>query len=90
MSLTAAHCAKTLIMASASGNAILRQCTRLLLPGLVECLAKAAASSDEAAPPERVITTVGEIHKALSALFLSLGEDLRKSIISLQVSFPHS
>ncbi|KAI0717727.1 ARM repeat-containing protein [Cerioporus squamosus] len=77
VSLTAAHCAKTLIMASTSGNPILRQCTRLLLPGLMECLAKAAASSDEASPPERVMVTVGEIHKALTALFMSLGEDLR-------------
>ncbi|PIL25912.1 hypothetical protein GSI_11665 [Ganoderma sinense ZZ0214-1] len=77
LSLTAAHCAKTLIMASTSGNPILRQCTRLLLPGLVECLAKAATSSDETSPPERVMATVGEINKAFSALFLSLPEDLR-------------
>ncbi|TBU59882.1 clathrin-coated vesicle protein [Dichomitus squalens] len=77
LSLTAAHCAKTLIMASTSGNPILRQCTRLLLPGLVECLAKAAASSDEASPPDRVMATVGEINKALSALLLSLSEELR-------------
>lgn len=69
-------------MASTSGNPILRQCTRLLLPGLVECLAKAAASSDEASPPERVMATVGEINKALSALFLSLSEDLR--------TYPHT
>ena len=67
-------------MASASGNTILRQCTRLLLPGLVECLAKAAASSDEPSPPERVMAIVGEINKALSALFLALGEDLREYI----------
>ena len=66
-------------MASTSGNPILRQCTRLLLPGLVECLAKAAASSDEASPPEHVMATVGEINKAFSALFLSLSEDLRTS-----------
>ena len=81
MSLTAAHCAKTLIMASTSGNPILRQCTRLLLPGLVERLAKAAALSDETSPPERVLATVGEINKALSALFLSLGEDLREFLV---------
>ncbi|KAH9922323.1 clathrin-coated vesicle protein [Epithele typhae] len=77
VSLTAAHCAKTLIMTSTSGNPILRQCTRLLIPGLVECLARAAGSSDEASPPERVMATVGEINKAFSALFLSLGEDTR-------------
>ncbi|KAI0742742.1 clathrin-coated vesicle protein [Daedaleopsis nitida] len=77
VSLTAAHCAKTLVMASTSGNPVLRQCARLLLPGLVECLAKAAASSDEPNPPERMLATVGEINKALSALFMSLTEELR-------------
>ncbi|KAI8972549.1 ARM repeat-containing protein [Trametes punicea] len=77
LSLTAAHCAKTLIIASTTGNPILKQCTRLLLPGLVECLAKAAASSDDATPSDQVLATVGEINKALSALFLSLSEDIR-------------
>ncbi|KAM5530811.1 hypothetical protein V8D89_015522, partial [Ganoderma adspersum] len=85
LSLTAAHCAKTLIMASTSGNPILRQCARLLLPGLVECLAKAAASSDEASPSERVMATVGEINKALSALFLSLSEDLRPRALGVMM-----
>ncbi|KAI0668842.1 ARM repeat-containing protein [Trametes maxima] len=77
LSLTAAHCAKTLLMASTSGNPVLKQCARLLLPGLVECLAKAAAWSDDATPPEQALAAVGEIHKALSALFLSLPEDIR-------------
>ncbi|KAI0830170.1 ARM repeat-containing protein [Trametes gibbosa] len=77
LSLTAAHCAKTLIMASITGNPILKQCTRLLLPGLVECLAKAAASSDDATPSEKVLATVNEIHKATSALFQSVPEELR-------------
>ncbi|KAJ8482572.1 hypothetical protein ONZ51_g5279 [Trametes cubensis] len=77
LSLTAAHCAKTLLMASTTGNPILKQCTRLLLPGLIECLAKAAASSDDATPSEQVLATVSEINKALSALFLSLPEDIR-------------
>ncbi|KAI0776806.1 ARM repeat-containing protein [Trametes elegans] len=77
LSLTAAHCAKTLIMASTSGNPVLKQCTRLLLPGLVECLAKAAASSDDAAPPEQVLAAVSEINKALFALFQSIPEDIR-------------
>ncbi|KAI1790592.1 clathrin-coated vesicle protein [Ganoderma leucocontextum] len=85
LSLTAAHCAKTLIMTSTSGNPILRQCTRLLLPGLVECLAKAAASSDEASPPELVMATVGEINKALSTLFLSLSEDLRPRALGVMM-----
>ncbi|OSD03664.1 ARM repeat-containing protein [Trametes coccinea BRFM310] len=77
LSLTAAHCAKTLIMASTTGNPLLKQCTRHLLPGLVECLAKVAALSDDDKPSEHVLATVGEINKALSALFLALSEDIR-------------
>lgn len=75
ISLSAAHCAKTLILASTAGNAVLRQCSRLLLPGMVECLAKIAACVDEL--PEKHLTTVGEIYKAFSVLFGSLAEDLR-------------
>ena len=81
-------------MASTSGNPILRQCARLLLPGLVECLAKAAASSDEASPPERVTATVGEINKAFSSLFLSISEELRMCSlfrdIGVSVDHPHA
>lgn len=84
--MTAAHCAKTLITASASGNPVLKQCTRLLLPGLVECLAKGAASSDDASPSEQVLATVSEIHKALSALFQSLPEDIREFIRLIKVT----
>ena len=69
MSLTAAHCAKTLIMASVSGSSILRQCAKFLLPGMIECLAKLAAASDEEPNAEQRIAIMGEIHKAISVLF---------------------
>ncbi|KAF7335364.1 Clathrin-coated vesicle protein [Mycena sanguinolenta] len=42
MSLPAAHCAKTLIVASTAGNALLQQCARMLIPGLIEYIAKMA------------------------------------------------
>jgi len=77
ISLTAAHCAKTLVLASTSGNAALRQCARLLLPGMVECLAKIAASSDDDATSDQYMATMAEIYKAFSALFLSFAEELR-------------
>ncbi|OCH91331.1 clathrin-coated vesicle protein [Obba rivulosa] len=77
MSLTAAHCAKTLMMASTSGSPALRQCTRLLLPGMIERLAKIAASSDDDTGAEQNLATLSEIYRAFNAMFFSLPEDLR-------------
>ncbi|OBZ74420.1 HEAT repeat-containing protein 5B [Grifola frondosa] len=76
MSLTAAQCARTLIMASTSGNSTLRICTRQLLPGMIECLADIAASIDDIHPKEQHPAIVTEIYKAFTALFFSVGEDL--------------
>ncbi|CCM02125.1 uncharacterized protein FIBRA_04202 [Fibroporia radiculosa] len=75
ISLTAAHCAKTLILAAISGNSALDQCARLLLPGMIECLAKIAAADNNAS--DQQLATVGEILKAFAALFSSLPEELR-------------
>lgn len=78
ISLTAAHCAKTLILASTSGNVVLRHCAKLLLPGMVECLAKIAASVGNDASDAQ-LAMADEIFKALAALFSSLSEELRES-----------
>jgi len=80
MALTAAHCTKTLIVASTSGNAALRQCSRLLLPGMVECLINLAASSAET---EQQLAVVGEIFKAFSTLVSSLSDDLRARALGI-------
>ncbi|KAH9916212.1 clathrin-coated vesicle protein [Fomitopsis serialis] len=81
-SLTAAHCAKTLILASTSGNAVLRHCARLLLPGMVECLAKIAASvADDATDSQ--LAMADEIFKALTALLSSLPEELRSRALGV-------
>ena len=53
--MTAAHCAKTLVTASALGSPALQHCARLLLPGIIECVARVAALD-------------GETLRALSAL----------------------
>lgn len=66
-------------MASASGSGALRQCTKFLLPGMIECLAKLAATSDEDVAAERNIATAAEINKAFSALFTYVPEDSRMS-----------
>lgn len=78
ISLTAAHCTKTLILASTSGNVVLRHCAKLLLPGMVECLAKIAASVGNDASDAQ-LAMADEIFKALAALFSSLSEELRES-----------
>jgi len=80
MALTAAHCAKTLITASASGSVMLRQCTKTLLPGMVEYVAKVAGMAGEEAALQSHLPAVGEIIKAFGTLFTTIPEDLRESL----------
>jgi hypothetical protein len=78
MASTAAHCAKTLITASASGSVVLRQCIRMLLPGMVEYVAKVAGMEADEAAVQSHLPAVGEIIKAFGTLFASIAEDLRE------------
>jgi len=78
MALTAAHCAKTLIAASASGSVMLRQCIRMLLPGVVEYVAKVAGMAADEAAVQSHLPAVGEIIRAFDTLFTSIAEDLRE------------
>lgn len=75
--MTAAHCAKTLMVASTSGNAVLRQCPKLLMPGMIEFIAKSASSADDDQVSEARTTALGEVWKAISVLFSSIVEDSR-------------
>ena len=77
MSITAAHCAKTLIIASTHGSPALRQCTKLLLPGMIECLAKIAAT-EPSETYDMQIQIAGEIFKAFSTLFTSTADEHSK------------
>lgn len=74
LAVIAAHCAKTLIMASTSGLPALQHVTRLLLPGMIDCVAQIAAMDDEASYDRRS-QIIGEIWKAFSALFTSTAEE---------------
>jgi hypothetical protein len=74
ISLTAAHCAKTLIVASLAGNPILRQCVRLLIPGLVQFIAKMTPYVHENQLTEVQLAAIGEIWKAF-ATFLGATPD---------------
>lgn len=78
MSLTAAQCARTLIIASASGNQALRQCTKLLLPGLIEFTAKVSPSVLDNTITENLLAALGEVWKAFSGFLTSVPEDLSK------------
>ena len=76
MALTAAHCAKTLVIASAMGSPALTHCARLLVPGMIECSARMAALEGE--PSETCVQIVAEIWKAFAALFTSASEEHSK------------
>lgn len=78
MAATAAHCAKTLITTSASGSVMLRQCIRMLLPGMVEYVAKVAGMVADEAAVESHLPAVGEIIKAFGTLFTNIAEGLRE------------
>ncbi|THH07979.1 hypothetical protein EW145_g3009 [Phellinidium pouzarii] len=77
VSLTAAHCAKTIILAGASGNAMLRHCTKLLFPGLIEYIASVAALADDLLAQDAHMKGIDEILKAFSAFFSSTPEEFR-------------
>lgn len=76
--MTAAHCAKTIVMAGASGNTVLKYCTKLLLPGMVEYTASVAALADDIPAQDGQLKGLEEILKAFSAFFTSTPDDLRK------------
>ncbi|KAI0277285.1 clathrin-coated vesicle protein [Russula aff. rugulosa BPL654] len=83
MAATAAHCAKTLITASASGSVMLRQCIRMLLPGMVEYVAKVAGMVADEAAVQSHLPAVGEIIKAFGTLFTNIAEELRVRVLGI-------
>ncbi|KAJ6450153.1 clathrin-coated vesicle protein [Mycena sanguinolenta] len=83
MSLPAAHCAKTLIVASTSGNALLQQCARMLIPGLIEYIAKMAPLVSDGSITEPHAAAIGEVWKAFSAFFASVSEAHRTRLLGI-------
>lgn len=78
VSLTMAHCSKTLILASSSGSSTLRQCTRLLIPSLVEFTAQLAPFVHEGTITEGQAASISEVWKAFAGLYASTPESVRK------------
>ncbi|KAF8630901.1 hypothetical protein AX17_005259 [Amanita inopinata Kibby_2008] len=77
ITLTAAHCSKTLFAASSLGSPVLRECTRQLLPGLIEFAAKMAPLVNDGNTSEAQVAAIGEVWKAFAAFFSYVPEDLR-------------
>ncbi|PFH53326.1 hypothetical protein AMATHDRAFT_55203 [Amanita thiersii Skay4041] len=77
VALTAAHCSKTLIVASSGGSSVLRECTRQLLPGLIEFIAGMVPSVNDGTISEAHIAAIGEVHKAFASFFSSVPGDQR-------------
>ena len=75
--LTAAHCAKTIILASSHGSVILRQCTKRLIPVSIEFMAQIMEVSSDRLVPESASSAFGEIWKAFLGLFNSVGTSKR-------------
>ena len=79
MVLTAAHCAKTLILAASSGNPTLLQCTKMLMPALVEYIASVAESLGDGTVSEDHVSVLGEIWKAFLGFFGSVTDSQRRN-----------
>ncbi|KAH7905717.1 armadillo-type protein [Hygrophoropsis aurantiaca] len=76
MAFIAIHCAKTVAIA-ASGNDLLRRCTRLFLPALVQYIARISPLADENSFTDQHISAVDEIWKTFAAILGFITEEQR-------------
>ncbi|KAG8932860.1 hypothetical protein FRC02_000421 [Tulasnella sp. 418] len=83
ISLTAAHCAKTIILAASSGVPILRYCIKLLMPGMISYIGNVASLGDE--DPNREVHNHGveEIMKSFAAFFNTVPEEHRVRLLGV-------
>ena len=66
------------MIAATSGNQLLRQCPRLLMPGLIEFVAQSAGMVEGGTLPDTRLAALNEVWKAFSLFFGSVPEDLRE------------
>jgi HEAT repeat-containing protein 5 len=78
--LTAAHCAKTLILAATSGTHLLHHCIRKLTPAMVEYIVKVAPSIHDRSVSEMQAAATDEVWKAFLSIFVSMGDPQREFI----------
>lgn len=83
ISITAAHCAKTVMLSATSGNQKLLHCVKLLMPGMIHYIAHTAAVVASAEVPENTATVQGveEVLKAFVTFFESAPQEHRPSIL---------
>ncbi|KAH7108306.1 ARM repeat-containing protein [Auriculariales sp. MPI-PUGE-AT-0066] len=88
LSLTAAHCAKTLIQGATAGNPSLQHCVKALVPGMITYVARVAslASDPNSLPPDLHLRAAEEVLKAFTAFYTSLPES--KRMLALAVFLP--
>ncbi|KAG0706406.1 armadillo-type protein [Suillus ampliporus] len=77
MTIVAVHCAKTLTIA-ASGSELLRACVRLLLPALIQYVAKMVPRVDDGTVSEQQAISIDEVWKTFATL-VSLAKDEQRS-----------
>ncbi|KAH8084924.1 ARM repeat-containing protein [Cristinia sonorae] len=69
ISITAAQCGRTLVVAALSGNAALRRCLRFLLTAIVDCIASIATAENGSSRAQHHALIVAEIWRTLAHLF---------------------
>lgn len=77
MAMIAVHCAKTITVAAA-GSDFLRSCSRLLLPALVQYIARLSSRLDDDTLSEQHCASIEEVYKTFAALLLFVTEEKRK------------
>ncbi|KAF9499159.1 clathrin-coated vesicle protein [Pleurotus eryngii] len=85
VALTAVHCTRTLVAAATSqtGHPLLRHCCGLLLPGLIEYIAKIAPLISSGSVSDAHIVGIGEVWKAFSAIYASVPEEHRDRVLGV-------
>ncbi|KAG1837702.1 armadillo-type protein [Suillus subalutaceus] len=82
MAIVAVHCAKTLTIA-ASGSELLRACVRLLLPALIQYVAKMVPRVDDGTVSEQQAISIDEVWKTFATLVLLAKDEQRSRLLSV-------
>ncbi|KAG9047376.1 hypothetical protein FS837_002429 [Tulasnella sp. UAMH 9824] len=87
ISVTAAHCAKTIMIAATAGNTLLGHCVKLLIPGMIHYIASLASSVEEnaegGAQNATQIQGIDEVLKAFVAFFNSVPDEHRARLLGV-------
>jgi hypothetical protein len=83
VSLSAAHCCKTITLTSTSAtcNPALKQCAQLLIPGMIRFVASIAAGEQETSPTS--LHALGEVINAMTSFFSTLPEENRARMLGV-------